>query len=248
MAMLAKFLIYAAVVIAVIVVGSFFAYAIGLASGFNVPSLNLLNSVYYTIDTLTTNSYGDIVPISSAAKIFTILTELAGVSIFIGALTIISGEVMESRVAKITGDISGIERLFLRNHVVLIGTNTVNMYLAGQLKAEKKRFVMLTHTKMRLEELRSSGYPIHFANINSREALARYGIANADKVIIDLPDRSLSLYAFLVVRGLAGKKTKIRVIARDDATESYLKEAAGSSGVQVINPEYNVAKQLLGKA
>ncbi len=242
-----KFATYFSIVILVIAVGSVISYLIGLSGGFNVPRLNLLNSVYYTVDTLTTNSYGDIVPISAVAKVFTVATELAGVSIFIGALTILTGEIMESRLNRLTGGISDAEARLLRNHVVLIGTNSVNMYLAGQLKSMKKRFVLLTSKKDHLDALKDTGLPIHLVNVTSKLSLRRYGIEFADRVVIDMKEKDPSMYNFLVVRSLAGKDTKIIVIARDEEMEQYFSDIAKGRNEKVINPEYSVAKGITEK-
>lgn len=248
MSLYQKLTLYMIVVVCVIAIGSIFAYLIGLSGGFNIPHLNLLNSIYYTVDTLTTNSYGDIIPVSEIAKIFTVLTELAGVSIFIGALTILSTDIMESKVDKLSGDISDAEARLLRNHVVLIGTNSVNMYLAKQLKISKKRFVMLTNNKQHLEELKDLGYPVHLTNITSKQAMMRYGVEYADRIVIDIrEDRPLSVYTLLVAKSLVGKDTEITVVARDEDTESYLMDMAKGKNVHVVNPEYDVAKELMGK-
>lgn len=247
MALIAKFTVYLLVVLVVIGTGSVIAYIIGLLGGFNIPHLNLLNSVYYTIDTLTTNSYGDIVPVSSVAKAFTIVTEITGVSIFVGALTILTSEIMDRKMNKITGEISDVESRLLKNHVVLIGTDSVNVYLAEQLKSEKKRFVIITNDRAHLEEFRDSNYPLHVANITSKESLKRYGVPFAEKVVIDVHDKSLSMYSFMVARSIAGKNTKIKIIARDQETEEYFSEIAQGPNEQVINPESTVAKEIIGK-
>ncbi|MDE1860729.1 MAG: NAD-binding protein [Candidatus Micrarchaeota archaeon] len=247
MGLLERLLLYSSVAAIIIAVGSIVSYALSLYGGFNVSHLDLLNSIYYTISTLSTNSYGDIIPVSGTAKAFTIVLELSGISIFIGALTMVTTDVMEGRINKLTGGISDSDARKLRGHVVLFGIDNVNMYLASQLAAKKRRFVVLTNSRERFEELRELNYPIHVTNLTSKEAIKRYGIGFAESVVIDLQDKTLAMYVFLAARSLSGPKTRIRVIVRDKDMEGYFQDIAKGSNQQIINPDLAVANEILEK-
>jgi voltage-gated potassium channel len=246
MRLLYRFGLYLLLAAIVVAIGSATTFLLSLGSNFNVQHLSILNSIYYTVDTLTTNSYGDILPVSAAARAFTIITELIGVSIFIGALTILTNEIMENRLNKLTGGISELESRALRNHTILIGINTINMYLAGRLKVMKKKFVIITNSREHLDELRDIGYPVHVANLASKDSLKRYAIDRADKVVIDMLDKAQSMYAYMIVKDLAGKKTQIKIIARDQDTEKYFAQVAKGANEELINPEYDVAMEIIG--
>ena len=247
MSLLRKALISAAIVLAVIIVGSLVTYTMSKGNNFNLQNLSILNSIYYTIDTLTTNSYGDILPVSAAARAFTIITELVGVSIFIGALTLLSGELMAIHVSKLTGGISDLEAAMLRNHVVLIGTNAINMYLANKLKASKKKFVLLTNSREHYDQLRESGYPIHLVNMSSKPAMERYGIQYASKVVIDMKDSAPAFYAYMIVSELAKPNTKITIVARDSDTEKYFAKVTKDAKVEILNPDESAAMEIIEK-
>ncbi len=60
-----------------------------------------IQSLYFTVATLTTVGYGDIHPTSDSSRLFTVVFILAGVGIAIAALSILAGAYFDRRTSRI---------------------------------------------------------------------------------------------------------------------------------------------------
>lgn len=65
-----------------------------------VERWSIVDSLYFTVITLTTIGYGDFHPTTDVSKIFTIFFVLAGVSFILGFLNFIIGRTVKDRVEK----------------------------------------------------------------------------------------------------------------------------------------------------
>ena len=62
-----------------------------------VEGLHWIDSLYFSVITLTTVGYGDFSPSTNAGKIFTIFYVLVGIGIFVALVTEIAGHLVEAR-------------------------------------------------------------------------------------------------------------------------------------------------------
>ena len=70
---------------------------IGTVLFHRLESWNWIQSFYFSVVTITTVGYGDLVPTSDASRLFTAIYILIGVSIGVAALGIIGAEVIKNR-------------------------------------------------------------------------------------------------------------------------------------------------------
>jgi len=62
-----------------------------------VEDLAWIDSLYFSVITLTTVGYGDFSPTTTAGKVFTIVYVLVGIGIFVALVTEIAGHLIEAR-------------------------------------------------------------------------------------------------------------------------------------------------------
>lgn len=239
-----KILIYLFILFLVIGVGAFGTYFIGnYYHAFNVNSITYVDAFYFTIVTLSTvGSY--IYPITNLGKLFISFLILFGLGLFLLTLSLIAGEIMEQRAENLTDRLSGLQKRLLNNHIVLIGTDSVNLVLADSMNKINKNFVIISTDKNEVDKLKSLNYKAYEADITSEEEMKNFSLDKASKIIIDLSNGSLLLYTFLIVNSLAKDVDKI-IIVHSQETERRLDDLNLPSNCIIINPSNLVAVNIV---
>jgi voltage-gated potassium channel len=237
-------IIFAAAIIGVFVFGTVGSYIIAQQGGFNVKSLSLLDSIYFTVVTMSTVGYGDITPVSPIAKIFVIVLIGLGLSVFLSVVTIISGDFLNNRLEKISARITSNEKKKLRGHIVLIGTDGVNLAIAKELHEKGTKFVIIVTDKVIADRLKVLGYKTFVADPTSEVDMSEFQIHNSDKVIIDLKESSRMVYSLLVIRALA-KGINVIIVAPSPEAERHINELGTFKNEKVISPNSLAADTII---
>lgn len=164
---IASLLILGAVV-AFGVIGTYFLGTTG--HNFN-ENMNLINAIYFTIITLSTVGYGDIIPLTPIAKMFVVTLIVFGMGAFLTALTSISSDLASKRILSLTSRLATIEGEMLRGHILLIGSGTVNMAMIEDLKKSKSKYIMIINDITTAEKLSEDGYKVSAINLLSEKDL-----------------------------------------------------------------------------
>jgi voltage-gated potassium channel len=232
MALDRRVMLYGTAIVIVLVYGITGAYILGQSGNFNVPIDSLTQAAYFTIVTISTVGYGDIVPVTGLGMIFVMILIISGLSIFLSAVTLLSGEFLSARLEKLNSDSSRLSKIRLRNHIVLIGYNTTNAMVAEKLKEQRRNFVIVSGDKPTVDALVQKGYPAFLADYTHRSDMERFMLGSASDIVIDLRHSSETIYVVLVVKKLA-KGVPIAVIAPDKESETHLSDLEIDN---VINP------------
>ncbi len=235
------YLIAIAMVFTYGIVGTYTIGADGGFKGYPKGSHSILNATYFTVVTLGTVGYGDIIPVTPEARAFVIILILAGVSVFLSAVAVIGGEFMTSRIENLYGSISAFDKRLFSSHVVLIGTNNTNQYLAEKLKHSGIRTIIVTSDKVKAEQLKSQGFHTFIADATSDSDMKKFNLDKAKSIVIDVKDGSRAIYVLLVARSIA-KSAKIVVLAPTAEAAKYIRGL--NAATNVINPADIAAKEI----
>ncbi|WP_257264136.1 voltage-gated potassium channel protein [Endozoicomonas sp. ONNA2] len=111
-------------------------------TGFAPEIDNLVTAFYFSIVTMTTVGYGDIIPKSESARLFTVSMIIAGITVFATSLTTIFAPVIRSGIGKL---VKGRERTMNRaEHFIVCGTSILALGTISQLMQRGLNLTVVT--------------------------------------------------------------------------------------------------------
>ena len=194
---------------------------------------SLINALYMTIISITTVGYGEFMPISNAARIFTMLLLLSSVTVLAYAFSssveyVASGELFRNMMERQQNTmIHG-----LRNHFIIAGFGRVGQEVALALKNEEMQFIVVDQHLEMIEKARSLGYLFMHGNATEDQVLIEAEIQKAHGIICAMGNDATNVYAVLTARGL---NEKLFIISRasDESSEAKMIRAGAD---RVISP------------
>jgi voltage-gated potassium channel len=176
--------------------GSFGSYMLG--AGFHPKIPDLTSAFYFTIITLSTVGYGDIVPITYETRLFVVSLVIVGLSVFITAIASILGPALSGEIYRFFNPRE--KTMKPKNHVILAGEGSLATNTARELQARGIPFVQivsLASTPPNLpEELIVRG------NAGDDQVLKEAGIGDAVLVIAARDDDGENAFISLVAKDL----------------------------------------------
>ncbi len=105
-----------------------------LGTGFSPPIGNLTNALYFAVETVSTVGYGDIVPVSTEARLFTVSLIVFGLAVFATALPAIAGPLIDKRLMNLVqpGRRKKVKRA---SHIIIVGDGPLAQDTARALSA-----------------------------------------------------------------------------------------------------------------
>lgn len=199
---LGSFMLSLSSIIAILGYGVLGSYLLG--GGFNPPIRNLTTACYYTIVTLSTVGYGDIVPVTTEARWFAITLLVFGLGVFASAIASALGP-------KISGELN---RLFnpkktmeFKDHVILVGEGAIARNTAKELRRRGLAFVQVVASQAGAASIED---PVVEGDATSDSVLHEAGIATARLVIAAREDDGENAFIALGAKDL---NPKVHVLA-----------------------------------
>ncbi|WP_209406212.1 TrkA family potassium uptake protein [Pseudozobellia sp. WGM2] len=198
-----------------------------------IADYSWVEAFYMTIITVTTVGFGEIRPLSTEGKIFTVFLIILSVFIFAYALTVITEYILSRnslqllKKKKVRNQIEN-----LKDHVVVCGFGRNGMQAAERLEAYKKPFVVIERDKEIIEKYEDEVLFVE-GDANEDEVLLLAGVERAQYLIAALPDDAVNLFVVLSARQL---NSKLFIISRASLITSQKKlQLAGAN--KVIMPD-----------
>lgn len=224
------------------------AYAVvylAAATGFYLlqPGTSPLLAFYWSIVTLATIGYGDVVPTTVPARLFTIA--VAFVQIFLlGYLLAVITSVVASEVQSQQLGLLGTD---LRGHTVVAGFSAVGAAATRELLLEEQAVAVITDRADEVSNIRTLGPPsrlfVTYGNPAETEILQRANVASARAVIIATADDTVNLIAVLNLRNIA---PDVRVVVSVSRPE--LKDTMRTAGVTYVASPGDMGGRLCANA
>jgi len=199
-------------------------------TGFMILSdLPVDDAVYLTVATMTTVGYGDIVPTTEAARWFSLLVMLSGVSIGFYAVGLLSATLVEGRLFQLVEERRMRKALeSLTQHYIICGFGQVGSILARELEQMGAPFVIVERDGDACQRARDEEYLVVQGDATDETVLGRARIEHARGLATVISDDAENLYITVSTRSL---RPDIPVVARASRPRGgrYLTQAGATN-------------------
>lgn len=196
---------------------------------------NWIDAVYYTLVTYSTLGYGDIVPKTMNAKIFTSSMVIIGVSSFVAALSVLIGPIIENRLKGVLNIMGHLRKL--KGHIIICGYSPMSLYTAEQLLAQGKTCLFVVDSNDLVNTLRVKGFFAISGDSTDRETLAQANLVNAKTLISTFTNDADNILTVMAADGILQQQPqkKVTIICRIDQKQN-INKAKRVGANQVISP------------
>ena len=207
-----------------------------------IEGRTLFSSLYWTVETVTTVGYGDILPTGVAGRGFAIVIMLFGVSLGLYSLSsmvgfMVSGEF--TRVRKAINLNSQLENI--KNHVIICGYGRVGRKAAEKMDRLGLKYVIVDRNEGAYNTSDNGHRLFVSGDATIGSVLSKAGISRASFIISCIPDDSVNLYIIMeAIEMKPGIKTIVRA-SREESVKRYRKVGV----TEVILPEEVAADQMV---
>ncbi|MGQ9571666.1 MAG: potassium channel family protein [Dehalococcoidia bacterium] len=187
-------------------------WAVGIVGYMVIEEFSFLDAVYQTITAITTAGFGEINPLGSDGRIFTVIIIVLGIIVILYVLT----AVMQIAVEGELENILGVRRMkgkieALRDHHILCGFGRVGEEIAREFRARGVPFVVVDSNPEAIERARKHGYLLVEGDASSDATLLEAGIERARCLLAASDSDSGNTYIVLTAKAL---NPRLFVVAR----------------------------------
>lgn len=186
-----------------------------------IEGWTLLDSLYMTIMTITTVGYGEVHPLTSGGRIFSIFLMVGGVGEVLYVLSVIVAYVMEGTLGtawekrRMKNKIAG-----LKGHFILCGLGRVGEDIARTFSEEGVPFVAIDNRPDCVERAEQAGYLCLTGDATNDEVLKEAGIERARGLVAAVGADADNTYITLSARVL---RPDLFIEARASSREAEIK-------------------------
>ncbi len=194
---------------------------------------NVIDSLYMTVISVSTVGFGEIHPLSTPGRLFTIFVIFSGVGLFGLAFAKISqgfihrqlnwlfqGGRMNEQISKLSG------------HTIVCGFGRLSRISSEELKKADQPIVIIDRDTERAQAAREAGFMTIVGDASDDDVLIMAGVMRAARLLTLLPKASENLYVILTAREL-NEHLYIVSRAEEDSDDKRLRRAGAN---RVISP------------
>ena len=226
------------------------AIAVGLALAYGIVGSYLLrdqfngvdgwsDAAYFALVAYVTLGYdydvAEIYPVGSDAKWFVVSMFLIGVTLFITALSVTLGPIVEGRVKGVMSLVKRFQRL--SDHIVVCGYSGVAASIVDELRERDVITVIIDDREQLVQQLRAKGHDVLEGDATLRETLLDANVVTAQAVIASYDSDSMNTLVAVNAKDLRDDRPEVQyaILARIEDEENV--DKVRRLGVdQVISP------------
>jgi len=192
---------------------------------------SILDSLYVTVQTLTTVGYGDVPPHTAAGRLFAVMIMVIGAGGVALAVSTIVQSVVQSELVATFGQRRRSKKMSnMHNHFIVCGSGRVGSHLVRDLLRTNEEFVILEKDPQRAAEFTAEGINVLVRDATLEESLREVGVEHARGLAACLPNDADNVYVVLTARDL---NPRLHIVARaaEEQAEAKLRRAGADNVV-----------------
>lgn len=196
----------------------------------------IVDSIYYTLVTYSTLGYGDIVPVTTNAKIFSCSMIIIGISSFVAALTILIGPLIEKRMRGVFTIMNRFNTF--KSHVIICGYNLMSIHVAKSLAESDTDCVFIESDPEVAQTIKQQGYNVIIGDSSSETDLIRANIQEAKSIICAYKDDADNIVATMAAQKFKSADPNhagLKIVTRIDKSDN-LDKAVKAGADSVVSP------------
>jgi voltage-gated potassium channel len=225
------------------------AVALGTLGFHLLEGWSLTDSLYATIQTLTTVGYGDVTPLTVAGRVFASFYMFIGVGAVLYVLTATVQSIVQSEmIATFGARRRQREMSKLHDHFIICGAGRVGARLIREMQRAGIAFSVIEKDAQKVAQLIESGTPVIVGDATLEETLREAGVERARGLASCLPDDAANVYAVLIARDL---NHNLHIVARaveEQAEPKLIKAGANRVVAPTITGSHRMAQALMKPA
>ncbi len=178
-----------------------------LGQGFAPPIQSLPQAMYFTVVTMSTVGYGDILPKSDDARLFVISLIIVGLSVFLTSLTAVVGPLVQGRLSRIIEPRR--KRMKRVNHFIITGDGPLARNTARELLNRDKSVVVITDD----EDVQMGDAEMVTGDATDLDVLRKAGAETAHAVLALSEDDAENAFVILALRELHTEAKKVAAVS-----------------------------------
>jgi voltage-gated potassium channel len=192
-----------------------------------VEGWTLADSLYVTVQTLTTVGYGDLPPHSARGRAFAVLVMLLGAGGVALAVSTIVQSIVQLELISTFGQRRLSRRMSkLRDHYIICGSGRVGSHLVRDLLRDNLPFVVIEKDQQRAADFSQRGINVLVSDATLEESLREVGVEHAKGLAACLPDDADNVYVVLTARDLNPQLHIVARAAEEQAEAKLLRAGA----------------------
>ncbi|HEY6119330.1 MAG TPA: potassium channel protein [Pyrinomonadaceae bacterium] len=173
---------------------------------------SILDSLYVTVQTVTTVGFGDVVPRTVYGRAFATVFMLVGVGVVLYALTTTMQSIVQSELVAAFGQRRHSKKMRkLHDHLIICGAGRVGSNLVRNLIGSGETFIVIEMDAQKVAELSDLGVAVLVRDATLEESLREAGVERARGLAACLPNDSDNVYVVLTARDL---NPHLHIVAR----------------------------------
>ncbi len=207
--------------------------AFGTCGYYFVERMPLFEAFYMTIITISTVGYAEIVPLSQAGRVLTVIIIILGISVGAYTIGLLVRAFVEGELSKIVGRRKVQKQISsLKNHFIVCGFGRIGRIMCRELAADNIGFVVIEQDPATIEDIEIQRYLSIEMDATSEEALLAAGIMKAKGIATAVNSDANNVFITMTAKSL---RPDIFVLARasEEKNEDKLVRAGAT---RVVSP------------